>query len=58
MVMPFIHHLRNPRHDPADFLILLLHAGGGGMEDYTLPPVLEGIDLGKVPRHRVEDAPL
>ena len=57
MVMPFIHRLRNPRHDPADFLILLLHAGRGGLEDYTFPPALEWIDLGKVPRYRVEDAP-
>ena len=54
MVMPFIFKLRNPRHDPANFLILMLHAGWDGLEDYSLPPALQGIKLGKVPRYRVE----
>ena len=54
MVMPFVFRLRRPRFDPADFIVLLLHMGGGGPEDYSLPPALQDVDLRKVPKYRVE----
>lgn len=54
---PYIFRLKNAKHDPADFMILLLHVGGGGEEDYGLPPLLAEADLTKVQGYRFEDSP-
>ena len=36
--------LRDPRHDPADFLAALGHAFGGYHERLELPPSLRGVE--------------
>ena len=36
-------HLRDPRHDPADFIALLVWENGGRYERLELPPALRGV---------------
>ena len=42
---PHSYTLKNPKHDPADFMILLLSIEGYVSEDYELPPLLANADL-------------
>ena len=51
---PFMFSLKNAKHRPADFLILLLHVGGGSPRDYGLPPALQAADTSQVPYVRIE----